>query len=205
MTRELDPKVIAVLKEYGFGKEAVWNCHGTWIVYHKYLEQIAAKAGIAFDQPHVLEANGAAKVAAICVTGTLNDKTEWSIGEAAPGNNKNSYPFAMAEKRGKDRVILKLIGLHGLAYSEEEADDFKEAGTPAANAATLSKGSKSTYLDLVRSVIDASTDATELGEWWNSDEEKSNRRKYGLDESEINDLKQQVIAKRDALTGKKAA
>lgn len=205
MTRELDPKVIAVLKEYGFGKEAVWNCHGTWIVYHKYLEQIAAKAGIAFDQPHVLEANGAAKVAALCVTGTLNDKTEWSIGEAAPGNNKNSYPFAMAEKRGKDRVILKLIGLHGLAYSEEEADDFKEAGTPAANVATLSKGSKSTYLDLVRSVIDASTDATELGEWWNSDEEKSNRRKYGLDESEINDLKQQVIAKRDALTGKKAA
>jgi hypothetical protein len=32
----------------------------------------------------------------------------------------------MAEKRAKDRVILKLIGLHGLAYSEEEADDFKQ-------------------------------------------------------------------------------
>lgn len=124
MTRDLDPKVVTVLKQYGFGKDAVWNCHGTWIVYHRVLEQIAAKAGITFDQPHVLEANGAAKVAALCVTGTLGDKTEWSIGEAAPGNNKNAYPFAMAEKRGKDRVILKLIGLHGLAYSEEEADDF---------------------------------------------------------------------------------
>ena len=33
----------------------------------------------------------------------------------------------MAEKRAKDRVILKLAGIHGDAYSEEEADDFKES------------------------------------------------------------------------------
>ena len=33
----------------------------------------------------------------------------------------------MAEKRAKDRVILKLVGLHGDVYSEEEADDFKAA------------------------------------------------------------------------------
>ena len=33
----------------------------------------------------------------------------------------------MAEKRAKDRVILKLVGLHGHVYSEEEADDFKKA------------------------------------------------------------------------------
>ena len=33
----------------------------------------------------------------------------------------------MAEKRAKDRVILKLAGIHGDAYSEEESDDFKEA------------------------------------------------------------------------------
>jgi hypothetical protein len=31
----------------------------------------------------------------------------------------------MAEKRAKDRVILKLIGLHGMVYSEIEADDFR--------------------------------------------------------------------------------
>ena len=33
----------------------------------------------------------------------------------------------MAEKRAKDRVILKLIGLSGDVYSEEEADDFKQS------------------------------------------------------------------------------
>ena len=128
MAKQLDPVIADVLKSYGIGHEACWDCHGTWVVYHKYLEQIAAKAGIEFDAPLIVEADGGKKVAALCVTGILKERSEWSIGEASPSNNKNAYPFAMAEKRGKDRVILKLIGLHGLAYSEEEADDFKYKG-----------------------------------------------------------------------------
>lgn len=130
MPKKLDPKIAEVLKDYGFGPDACWDCHGTWVVYHKVLEQIAAKAGIAFDPPAILEAKSGDKIVAICVTGHLGEKREWSIGEAAPGNNKNSYPWAMAEKRAKDRVILKLIGLHGFAYSEDEADDFKESRPP---------------------------------------------------------------------------
>lgn len=131
MAKQLDPVVAETLKKYGFGKDAAWDCHGTWVVYHRVLEQIAAKAGVGFDAPLALEANGPAKTVALCVTGRLPDgRAEWSIGEAAPGNNKNAYPYAMAEKRAKDRVILKLIGLHGLVYSEEEADDFKAAPAP---------------------------------------------------------------------------
>lgn len=127
MAKQLDKAVSDTLKKYGFGKEAVWDCHGTWVVYHNALEQIAAKAGVVFDPPIPLEANGTAKTVAICVTGrTADDRSEWSIGEASPANNKNAYPYAMAEKRAKDRVILKLIGLHGLVYSEEEADTFKD-------------------------------------------------------------------------------
>jgi hypothetical protein len=45
-----------------------------------------------------------------------------SYGEATPQNNKNLYASAMAEKRAKDRVILKLIGVSGHVYSSEEAD-----------------------------------------------------------------------------------
>lgn len=127
MPRQLDGKIAEVLKQYGFGKDACWDCHGTWVVYHRALEAIAAKAGITFDNPYPMEAKGVEKCVAICVTGNLGDKSEWSIGEAAPANNKNAYPYAMAEKRGKDRVILKLIGLHGLVYSEEEADAFVSA------------------------------------------------------------------------------
>jgi hypothetical protein len=129
MPRALDPVIADKIKEFGLdpkdSKNVVWDCHGTWVIYHRALEQIAAKAGITFNQPQVLEANGASKSVALCVAGTLGDKTEWSVGEAAPSNCKNSYPYAMAEKRAKDRVILKLIGLHGAAYSEEEADDFR--------------------------------------------------------------------------------
>lgn len=127
MAKPLDPAIGEVLKKYGAGKDAVWDCHGVWVVYHKALEKIAAQAGVTFDPPQVLECDSIKKVVAICVNGKLGDRSEWSIGEAAPQNNKNSYPFAMAEKRAKDRVIMKLIGLHGLAYSEEEADDFKYA------------------------------------------------------------------------------
>ena len=46
------------------------------------------------------------KEVAMCVVGHMGDKTEWATGEAAPYNNKNNYPFAMAEKRAKDRVNL---------------------------------------------------------------------------------------------------
>jgi len=117
-----------VLREIGETPEtAGWDCHGTFVLLHKALERVAAHKKITFDAPTIVESDVNAKNVAIVVTGHLADKSEWSFGEAAPYNNKNNYPFAMAEKRAKDRVILKLVGLHGHAYSEEEADDFKEA------------------------------------------------------------------------------
>jgi hypothetical protein len=121
MAKPLDPTVKTILAKHKIDpKEALWDCHGTWVMYHRYIERVAADAGIVFDPPQVLEANGANKSVALSVTGHMADRYEWSIGEAAPGNNKNSYPYAMAEKRAKDRVALKLIGLHGFVYSEDE-------------------------------------------------------------------------------------
>lgn len=132
MARKLDPAIGDVLKTFGFKQDACWDCHGTWVVYHKVLEQIAAKAGIKYDPPQVLVAERDAAV--IMVVGKYGEKSEWSIGEAVINVNykvsgkQAAYPYAMAEKRAKDRVILKLIGLHGFVYSEEEADDFKSQG-----------------------------------------------------------------------------
>lgn len=107
-------------------KDALWDCHGTLVIYHKHCELIAAKAGITFDAPQIIEAKSGEKVVAICAVGRMGERSEWSIGEAAPGNNKNAYPYAMAEKRAKDRVILKLVGLSAYIYSEDEADNFKD-------------------------------------------------------------------------------
>ena len=96
-------------------------------ILHKALEKIAAYKQIKFDAPAMIANDPEKKVAAMCVTGHLGDRVEWAIGEASPSNNKNNYPYAMAEKRAKDRVILKLLNMAGDYYSQEEADQFEEA------------------------------------------------------------------------------
>jgi len=127
-----------ILDRYGIDprdKSQVWDCHGVLVLYHRAYEIIAAKEKIAFDPPTIIEGSSEKKTVALLVVGRMGDRAEWSIGEAAPGNNKNSYPYAMAEKRAKDRVIAKLAGLAAYVYSEAEADDFKDAkptgGAPA--------------------------------------------------------------------------
>lgn len=135
----LDPRIEAIRVAYDLDKTDFWELpqkKGTWVAKHSALEVAAAKAGIRFDLPTILEAHGGEGVAAVCVQGQMGDRFAWSIGEASPKNNKNAYPWAMAEKRAVDRVVLKLLGIHGLLYSEEEADDFKaRPSEPAPTAA----------------------------------------------------------------------
>jgi hypothetical protein len=112
--------------KYKVAEDELWEVHGsTWCVKHKALERIAAEVGIVWEKPELKVCDMAAGQIAILVGGKLGDHVEFSFGEASPKNNKNSYPIAMAEKRAKDRVILKLLAVHGDIYSEEEADDFK--------------------------------------------------------------------------------
>ena len=122
-----------ILDRYGIDprdKSQLWDCHGTLVLYHRAYEIIAAKEGIWFDPPTIIEASSADKIVAMLVVGHMGDaRSEWSIGEAAPANCKNAYPYAMAEKRAKDRVIAKLAGLAAYVYSEAEADEFKD-GVP---------------------------------------------------------------------------
>lgn len=120
---KLDPRIEAVRVQYGLDGSDFWELpqkKGTWVAKHSALEVAAAKAGITFDNPIIIEARSEAGIAVLSVTGTMADRREWATGEASPKNNKNAYPWAMAEKRAKDRVILKLIGIHGLVYSEDE-------------------------------------------------------------------------------------
>lgn len=130
MGRTIDKSLGAILKKYGADPATdIWDCHGTWVAYHKTLERIATQAGIGFDLPQVIRHEHDECV--VLVSGTLGERSEWSFGEARIGLNykvagkQAGYPYSMAEKRGKDRVILKLLGLAGHIYSEEEADDFK--------------------------------------------------------------------------------
>lgn len=122
------PAAIAeFMQKYKVGTDEIWAVPGgkAWAVKHAALERIAFQHNIIFDLPQIIEADGANGVATLIVKGRLSDFEQWSVGEASPKNNKNAYCFSMAEKRAKDRVILKLLNIHGILYSEEEADDFK--------------------------------------------------------------------------------
>lgn len=130
----IEPLVEKILEKYGIAAtDALWPCtrshkgvaKTTWVLCHRYCEQIAAKAGIMFEDPTVVvnEVDDKGKrTVVLLVRGQLGWVKEWSYGEASPGTTILPYVFAMAEKRAKDRVILKLAGFHGMVYSDVEED-----------------------------------------------------------------------------------
>ncbi len=123
------PKEIATFMErFGVDSDEVWPVPGgkAYAVKHKALERIAGEVGITFERPSVIACDLVNKSMVICTFGKLGEKSEWSFGEASPANNKNQYMAAMAEKRSRDRVILKLLVTHGALYSESEADEFEQ-------------------------------------------------------------------------------
>jgi hypothetical protein len=149
---------------HGIASDEVWEVRagtGTYAVKHAALERVAANKGIVFDAPLMLEFHAADKIAVLCVTGRMGERSDWSIGEAAPYNNKNSYPFAMAEKRAKDRVILKLLNAHGTLYSDAEADDFVQTSAPS----TLPKKDSTDIYKKLQREIQESTSRAHLKDW----------------------------------------
>lgn len=112
--------------------DEIWEVRsgGAWAIKHAVLERVAAEQKITFDIPQFAEKDSANKIVAMMVMGRMGERTEWSIGEASPANNKNAYCYAMAEKRAKDRVALKLLNAHGALYSESEADEFSQRPNP---------------------------------------------------------------------------
>ena len=72
---------------------------------------------------------------ALLITGYRADNPDYKIqttGEANALNCTAEYYMAMAEKRGKDRVILKLINAYEYGiYSDVEAESFEKHNKPA--------------------------------------------------------------------------
>jgi hypothetical protein len=164
-------------------REDVWEVRpGTPVVLHKALERLAAAIGVQWEDPQVIRSER--DEAVVLVRGYIKGRpAEWSIGEACIGQNykvtgkMQPYPYAMAEKRGKDRVILKLAGLHG-AYSEEEADDFKQGQQEIAV-----KPSKQVYIENAIKRMDDMDSASELLEWAKT-ERKMVWPQYGIEAHE---------------------
>ena len=76
-------------------------------MYHRYIEQAGAENGIRYKYDEV-EKDSINGIVVVKCTAVLDKGNERKIqvvsyGEASPKNTKNSYPYAMAEKRAYDR------------------------------------------------------------------------------------------------------
>ena len=192
-TKPLDPIVNEILQRYNLdARECLWNAHGAWVMYHRYLEQVAAKAGITFSEPRVVVADGAN--VSIIAFGSLGDRAEWTFGEASPDNNRNAYPWAMAEKRCKDRLVLKLLGLHGFVYSEEEADEFKDSKPKIEVAQDPERNqTNETFSDILENVQCVGVwDRKKILNWWNSGALRTKRQQARLTPHMIEQLKAEI-------------
>lgn len=209
----MSDRVFEILNKYGEADRAnVWQVQSATVIKHACLERVAAKAGVVFDKPTVLRAER--DEAVILVTGSLEKRSEWSIGEALINVNyrvsgkQAAYVFAMAEKRAKDRVILKLIGLHGLAYSEDEADDFKEGAqapqeprqrqvAPKAPSDAGIRSPAALYVQECLQRVARFRAYADLGAWYQGDEHKARKAEFELS-------REQVLVIRDAVLARKA-
>ena len=112
------------LSDKDFWYHAESDC---WILYHDACMRIAYLAGVEFDKPEWISA-GANGHWAVVVSGTLDSRSTWTTGEASVETSYSPYFCAMAEKRGKDRLVLDLLGAYALGIkSDIEADDFSRA------------------------------------------------------------------------------
>ena len=122
-------KIKELAQKYNLSKDDFWELkRGTrsmWIITHDACEKIAAKENIQFGEPTIYRDSN--QDVAIVGDAKRGNKVIWSTGEASPKNCKAPYMFAMAEKRLKDRLVLKLINAYEYGiYSDSEADNFKK-------------------------------------------------------------------------------
>lgn len=112
--------------KYKLNDSHYWECHGKPVLYHSTCERIAVMEGINNLEMEMVEINSEKRLAVIKCTGKLGDRVEVSYGEASPKNTNSAYFVAMSEKRAKDRVILKLVDMSGLVYSESDVIKDKD-------------------------------------------------------------------------------
>lgn len=228
MPRPLDPRIADILRKYEEDprddKGVIWDCHGTWVVYHRALERVAAKAGVSFSKPDILRSER--DEAVILCSGKLGDREDWEIGEALIGVNykvsgkQAAYVYAMALKRARDRLILKLIGLHGLLYSEEESDDFRQSGNQPApqrqsdrhinedagqDDGPTDREIAEEFISECEAKIEHFKDPIALKSWWASPELASQAEQFCLTGEDTAALKPKVAARIKQLSLKVAA
>ena len=119
-------------KKYGLDEGDFWNHKqsGQWILTHDAVEKIANIEKIWLEDRTV--DNSEVDLVRYWITMGMRDskgerRAISSMGEADRNNCRSQYLGCMAEKRGVDRCVLKLINAYEYGISSEvEAEDFKK-------------------------------------------------------------------------------
>mgnify|MGYP003145287743 FL=1 len=114
-------------KKYNLNKNDFWQHKqsGKYIILHDAVEKIASMEQIEIVDFKVL--NSEQGFARFLITMSKGNKKVTTIGEADSKNCVSGYKGMMAEKRGIDRCVLKLINAYEYGiYSDVESDDFKK-------------------------------------------------------------------------------
>ena len=131
--------------KHNFKKDVDYWQHkqsGQWILKHNSIEKIANAENIKIQKIEPLYQSETSSRFLITMGKWVDDtcvEVMITTGEADKSNCTNAYITAMAEKRGKDRAILKLINAYEYGISsEEEMDDFKASKPKVANTTPIS-------------------------------------------------------------------
>ena len=114
-----------IQKKYNLNKDDFWEHKQSksWILTHDACTKVGNQEGIELVDINVV--NSEPDLVRILVTMKKGKVSITTFGEADRKNCFNPYLGAMAEKRGIDRAILKLINAYEYGvYSEVEADAF---------------------------------------------------------------------------------
>ena len=116
-----------------------WCIGKNYVIFHDALTKIAKIEGIVFHKPKVEILYNEGNFFGVAMMGEaeLDGYKIWTTADSTRENTMAKYYFNMAEKRLRDRQVLKLLDLYeyGL-YSDVEADDFKKQATPKSNKAS---------------------------------------------------------------------
>tara|TARA_R100001530_G_scaffold125924_1_gene94601 strand:- start:39 stop:623 length:585 start_codon:yes stop_codon:yes gene_type:complete len=187
-------------KKYGLIEGDFWNHKqsGQWILTHDAVEKIATIEGIMLVNIETL--NSEKDLVRFLITMAKGDVTITSVGEADDKNCFSGYKGCMAEKRGVDRCVLKLINAYEYGISSEvEADDFKKPQQDYKYIKTdneLEKFIKYKDDDNFKIYLkDNSKTITEINDKWDKCNSKSTTHVFlNQMETEIENYKEQEVA-----------
>lgn len=112
-----------------------------YMVSHDAIERIAIQENIELIEIKVL--NSEIDLVRFLISMRMKEKIISSVGEADRKNCKSQYLGCMAEKRGIDRCVLKLINAYQYGiYSEVEADSFSRVEKPEKKETQIEKEQK---------------------------------------------------------------